>query len=39
MAALVAAISLRWALCHPERGHRDKPGGDKAYFSIVAFFT
>ena len=29
MAGLVPAISLREALCHPKRGHRDKPGDDK----------
>ncbi len=29
MAGLVPAISLRKALCSPERGHRDKPGDDK----------
>ena len=29
MAGLVPAISLRDALCHPKRDHRDKPGDDK----------
>jgi len=28
MAGLVPAIPMRWAQCLPERGPRDKPGGD-----------
>jgi hypothetical protein len=29
MAGLDSAISIRDALCHPKRDHRDKPGDDK----------